>query len=126
MQAMLSFDKAPPLAAPLRFFLSGPLFAALAGCVLLLTGSDLFASRWMPSRSKISSPPRGSPAWSACSPWSCPPSKARHAPGQVERIAFLRRLRLVEGAHAEVEWIDVASLEHCVEIYTRAAAELCA
>ena len=31
-----------------------------------------------------------------------------------------------EGAHAEVEWVDVASLEHCVEIYERVAAELCA
>jgi acetylornithine deacetylase len=31
-----------------------------------------------------------------------------------------------EGAHAEVEWVDVASLEQCVEIYTGVAAELCA
>lgn len=31
-----------------------------------------------------------------------------------------------EGAHAEVEWVDVASLERCVEIYSAAAAELCA
>jgi acetylornithine deacetylase len=30
-----------------------------------------------------------------------------------------------EGAHAEVEWVDVASLERCVEIYTAVAAELC-
>jgi len=30
-----------------------------------------------------------------------------------------------EGAHAEVEWVDVESLEHCVEIYAGAAAELC-
>jgi acetylornithine deacetylase len=33
---------------------------------------------------------------------------------------------LGEGAHAEVEWVDVASLEHCVEIYVGVAAELCA
>ena len=32
---------------------------------------------------------------------------------------------LGEGAHAEVEWVDVASLEHCVEIYAGVAAELC-
>ena len=33
---------------------------------------------------------------------------------------------LGEGAHAEVEWVDVASLERCVEIYSAVAAELCA
>jgi len=33
---------------------------------------------------------------------------------------------LGEGAHAEVEWVDVASLERCVEIYAAVAAELCA
>jgi acetylornithine deacetylase/succinyl-diaminopimelate desuccinylase-like protein len=33
---------------------------------------------------------------------------------------------LGEGAHAEVEWVDVASLEQCVEIYAGVAAELCA
>ena len=32
---------------------------------------------------------------------------------------------LGEGAHAEVEWADVASLERCVEIYVGVAAELC-
>jgi acetylornithine deacetylase len=31
-----------------------------------------------------------------------------------------------EGAHAEVEWIDVASLEQCVEIYAGVAGEICA
>lgn len=31
-----------------------------------------------------------------------------------------------EGAHAEVEWVDVASLELCVEIYMAVAGELCA
>ena len=30
-----------------------------------------------------------------------------------------------EGAHAEVEWVDVADLERCVEIYVAVAAELC-
>jgi len=32
---------------------------------------------------------------------------------------------LGEGAHAEVEWVDVESLERCVEIYGAVAAELC-
>jgi acetylornithine deacetylase len=31
-----------------------------------------------------------------------------------------------EGAHAEVEWVDMASLESCVEIYAAVASELCA
>ena len=30
-----------------------------------------------------------------------------------------------EGAHAEVEWVDVGDLERCVEIYLGVAAELC-
>jgi acetylornithine deacetylase/succinyl-diaminopimelate desuccinylase family protein len=30
-----------------------------------------------------------------------------------------------EGAHAEVEWVDIESLEQCVEIYVAAAAEIC-
>ncbi len=31
-----------------------------------------------------------------------------------------------EGAHAEVEWVDLGDLERCVEIYVAVAAELCA
>ena len=31
-----------------------------------------------------------------------------------------------EGAHAEVEWVDVGDLERCVEIYLAVASELCA
>jgi hypothetical protein len=49
VQALLSFDQAPPLAAPLRFFLTAPLFAILAGLLLLWSGPDLFASRWTPA-----------------------------------------------------------------------------
>jgi acetylornithine deacetylase len=30
-----------------------------------------------------------------------------------------------EGAHADVEWVDVESLEQCVEIYLAVAGELC-
>ncbi len=31
-----------------------------------------------------------------------------------------------EGAHAEVEWVDLGDLERCVEIYVSVAVELCA
>jgi len=48
MFGLLAFDKTPPFAAPLRFFLTAPLFLALAGLLLLVEGGDLFASRWMP------------------------------------------------------------------------------
>ena len=30
-----------------------------------------------------------------------------------------------EGAHADVEWVDLASLETCVRVYLRAAELLC-
>ena len=33
--------------------------------------------------------------------------------------------RGVKALHAEVEWVDVPSLEQCVEIYVGVAAELC-
>ena len=49
MQALLSFDQAPPFAAPARFFLTAPLFAVLAGVLLALAGPDLLASRWGPA-----------------------------------------------------------------------------
>jgi len=48
MQALLSFDQGPPISAPLRFFLTAPLFAIGAGCLLLWSGPDVFASRWTP------------------------------------------------------------------------------
>lgn len=48
MQAMLSFEKAPPLAAPLRFFLTAPLYIVLAGLLIAYEGPALFTSRWMP------------------------------------------------------------------------------
>jgi acetylornithine deacetylase len=31
-----------------------------------------------------------------------------------------------EGAHAEIEWVDVGDLERCVEIYSAVAADFCA
>ena len=49
MQALLSFDQAPPFSAPFRFFVTAPLFAILAGALLLWSGPELFASRWTPT-----------------------------------------------------------------------------
>ena len=49
MQALLSFDQAPPLSAPLRFFLTAPLFAMLAGALIVYTGPEVLTSRWAPS-----------------------------------------------------------------------------
>lgn len=51
MQALLSFDQSPPLDAPIRFFLTAPIFGILAGLLVLWdgwSGSPLFASRWTP------------------------------------------------------------------------------
>nr|MBL8410610.1 hypothetical protein [Dechloromonas sp.] len=49
MQALLSFENAPPFAAPLRFFLTAPLFLVLAGLLVAGVGPDIFASRWLPA-----------------------------------------------------------------------------
>lgn len=49
MQALLSFDKAPPFAAPLRFFVTAPLFAVAAGLLMVAVGPDILASRWSPA-----------------------------------------------------------------------------
>lgn len=46
---MIAFENAPPFAAPLRFFLTAPLFVVLAGLLLLVEGPAMFASRWMPA-----------------------------------------------------------------------------
>ena len=45
---MLSFENAPPFSAPLRFFLTAPLFAVLAGLLLVIEGPVVFTSRWTP------------------------------------------------------------------------------
>ncbi len=47
--AGLSLDQAPPLSVPLRFFLTAPLFGIAAAVLLLISGPDIFASRWSPS-----------------------------------------------------------------------------
>lgn len=49
MQALMSFESAPPYAAPLRFFLTAPLFAVLAGLLIAFEGPDIYVSRWMPA-----------------------------------------------------------------------------
>ena len=48
MQPILSFEQAPPISVPYRFFLTAPLFGALAGLVLVLLGPDTLESRWSP------------------------------------------------------------------------------
>ena len=49
MQALLSLEEAPPISAPFRFFLTAPLFALLAGALLLYSGPDVYLSRWSPA-----------------------------------------------------------------------------
>lgn len=49
MQAVLSYDQSPPLGAPLRFFLTAPLFGILAGLLLLWSGPEALAARWTPA-----------------------------------------------------------------------------
>ena len=49
MQHAASFGQSPPLAAPLRFFLTAPLFAMAAAIVLLWHGPQALASRWSPT-----------------------------------------------------------------------------
>lgn len=48
MSTVVSFDQAPPLGAPLRFFLTAPLLSALAGVLMLVQGPALWESRWTP------------------------------------------------------------------------------
>ncbi|MES2148464.1 MAG: permease [Pseudomonadota bacterium] len=49
MRRQLSFDLNPPAAAVLPFFFSAPLFALLAGLLLLWLGPAAMASRWSPA-----------------------------------------------------------------------------
>ena len=48
MHPSLSFDQAPPISVPYRFFLVAPWFGVLAGLLLAWSGADAFASRWTP------------------------------------------------------------------------------
>lgn len=49
MQRVLSLEQSPPLRAVLRFFLSTPLFALLAGALLAWQGEAALQSRWSPA-----------------------------------------------------------------------------
>ncbi|MCE9569169.1 MAG: hypothetical protein K8R10_04030 [Rhodocyclales bacterium] len=48
MHANLSFDQAPPISVPYRFFVAAPWFGVLAGILLTWSGADALASRWTP------------------------------------------------------------------------------
>jgi hypothetical protein len=48
MHPNLSFDQAPPISVPYRFFLVAPWFGVMAGVLLAWSGPDAFASRWTP------------------------------------------------------------------------------
>ena len=48
MQPTLSFEQAPPISVPYRFFLTAPLFGAVAGLVLVFLGPETLQSRWSP------------------------------------------------------------------------------
>ncbi|GGY35377.1 permease [Pseudoduganella albidiflava] len=48
MQRALSFDHLPPLALPMRFLMSVPLFAALAAGLLAWHGEAALVTRWSP------------------------------------------------------------------------------
>lgn len=48
MRRALSFDNSPALSVPLRFFLNAPVFALLAGLLLLWAGPQALESRWTP------------------------------------------------------------------------------
>ena len=49
MSAALSFEQAPPISVPYRFFLTGPLFGVAAGLLLGLEGETVVATRWAPA-----------------------------------------------------------------------------
>lgn len=46
MQPDLSFEQAPPISVPYRFFLTAPLFGIVAGLILAWYGPAAFVSRW--------------------------------------------------------------------------------
>lgn len=48
MQASLSFDQAPPISVPYRFFVLAPWFGVIAGILLAWSGEEALASRWTP------------------------------------------------------------------------------
>lgn len=46
MTVALSFEQAPPISVPFRFFLTAPLFGCLAGILLAADAESVLASRW--------------------------------------------------------------------------------
>lgn len=48
MHPNLSFDQAPPISVPYRFFIVAPWFGVMAGILLAWSGGDALASRWTP------------------------------------------------------------------------------
>jgi hypothetical protein len=48
VQPDLSFDQAPPISVPYRFFLTAPWFSVIAGLLLVIGGDSALSSRWMP------------------------------------------------------------------------------
>lgn len=48
MHPDLSFEQAPPIGVPFRFFLTAPLFGIAAGLLLFIQGGEMLASRWTP------------------------------------------------------------------------------
>lgn len=48
MHPSLSFDQAPPISVPYRFFLVAPCFGVMAGILLAWSGGDALVSRWTP------------------------------------------------------------------------------
>lgn len=48
MHPELSFDQAPPITVPYRFFLTAPGFGIAAGLLLVIYGSSALTSRWAP------------------------------------------------------------------------------
>ena len=49
MAPLLSFEQAPPISAPWRFFLTAPLFGVLAGLTLAWQGGEALTARWTPA-----------------------------------------------------------------------------
>jgi len=48
MQRVLSFERSPSFSVPLRFFLTAPVFAIVAGILVVWHGPQAFESRWSP------------------------------------------------------------------------------
>lgn len=49
MHPDLSFEQAPPISVPYRFFLTAPWFGVAAGLLLVWAGAEIVESRWLPA-----------------------------------------------------------------------------